>query len=164
MIHIWSWAKSNIYVIFSCTEVDFLVRSGFHEFEEEKLHFPACCRQENATFHLIFTEPRAHHKVHPCTYLIWLKTQNESWLLAVQLYFWLHQRFCCQYENQVARKYSRATTYVQTYVFDARHWPPSCSCPPSYFMTWRGQHMCDIIHWSGRKKEKQCSQTVYNTN
>ena len=32
------------------TGVDFMVRSGFREYEEEKLHFPACCRQENATF------------------------------------------------------------------------------------------------------------------
>ena len=46
------------------TGVDLLLRSGFREYEEEKLRFPACCRQKNAIFYLIFTEPRAHHKVH----------------------------------------------------------------------------------------------------
>ena len=44
-----------------------MLRTGFREYEEEKLRFPACCRQKNAIFYLIFTEPRAHHKVHPCT-------------------------------------------------------------------------------------------------
>ena len=43
-----------------------MLRSGFREYEEEILRFPACCRQKNAIFYLIFTEPRVHHKVHPC--------------------------------------------------------------------------------------------------
>ena len=46
-----------------------MLRSGFSEYEEEKLRFPACCRQKNAISYLIFTEPRAHHKVHPCKYI-----------------------------------------------------------------------------------------------
>ena len=33
-----------------CTGVYFMVRSGFHEYEEEKLSSPAFSRQENATF------------------------------------------------------------------------------------------------------------------
>ena len=32
------------------TGVDFMVRSGFREYEEEKLRSPACCRQEKTTF------------------------------------------------------------------------------------------------------------------
>ena len=32
------------------TGVDLLLRSGFREYEEEKLRFPACCRQDNATY------------------------------------------------------------------------------------------------------------------
>ena len=48
-----------------CTGVDFMLHSGFCEYEEEKLRFPACCRQKNAIFYLIFTEPRLHHKSPP---------------------------------------------------------------------------------------------------
>ena len=33
---------------------------------------------------------------HEC--LIWLKTRYESWLIMVQLHFWLHRRFCCCYK------------------------------------------------------------------
>ena len=32
------------------TGVDLMVRSGFREYEEEKLRSPACCRPENAIF------------------------------------------------------------------------------------------------------------------
>ena len=35
---------------FIITGVDFMVRSGFREYEEEKLCFPACCSQANAIF------------------------------------------------------------------------------------------------------------------
>ena len=44
----------------------FMVRSGFREYEVKKLRSTDCSRQENAIFLLIFTEPRAQHKVHPC--------------------------------------------------------------------------------------------------
>ena len=42
--------------------------SGFREYEVKKLRSAACSRQETQFFPLIFTEPRAHHKVHPCTH------------------------------------------------------------------------------------------------
>ena len=48
-----------------CTGVHFMVRSGFREYEGEKLRSPACCRQENTTY--------SSHKTlvrllgHPCT-------------------------------------------------------------------------------------------------
>ena len=40
----WEWQFAQF------TVVDFMVRSRFREYEEEKLRSPACCRQENATF------------------------------------------------------------------------------------------------------------------
>ena len=46
-----------------------MLRSRFREYEEEKLRFSACCMQKNAIFYFIFTEPRAHHKVHPCSFI-----------------------------------------------------------------------------------------------
>ena len=49
------------------TGVHIMVRSGFREYEVTKLLSPACSRQENVIFLLLFTEPGAHHNVHPCT-------------------------------------------------------------------------------------------------
>ena len=51
----WSTMKFHIYDIYQIltndhTGVDFMARSGIREYEEEKLCFPACCRQDNATY------------------------------------------------------------------------------------------------------------------
>ena len=48
--NITSLCKNKTKVLLSVTGVYFMVRSGFHEYEEEKLQH----------FHLIFTEPGAH--------------------------------------------------------------------------------------------------------
>ena len=60
----------------------------------------------------------------------------------------------------------RSSHTCEGYVFDARHWPHSCSCPPSphLFYDLEGSASVVIMHWSGRKKEKICSQTVNNTS
>ena len=39
----------------------------FCEYYVKKLRFPTCSRQENAIFHLIFTEPGKRTLAHPCT-------------------------------------------------------------------------------------------------
>ena len=45
--------RASIYChihIYQCTGVDIMVCSRLHEYEEETLRSPPCCRQENATF------------------------------------------------------------------------------------------------------------------
>ena len=58
---------------------EFITSHQLHEYKVKKLRSPACCKQENTIFHLIFTqpmgsdivvsstEPGVHLLVHPCT-------------------------------------------------------------------------------------------------
>ena len=43
-----------------CTGTGKSMLPRFCEYEVKKLRSPACCRQNNATFHLLFTEPGKH--------------------------------------------------------------------------------------------------------
>ena len=45
----------------------FMVRSRFHEYEEENCVLLPAAGWRTHLFHIIFTEPGAHHEVHPCT-------------------------------------------------------------------------------------------------
>ena len=47
--------------------MDFILRSGFREYEEEKLRFLPAAGRRTQFLYLTFTEPRAHHKVRLCT-------------------------------------------------------------------------------------------------
>ena len=50
-----------------CTGVDFMVRSGFREYEVKNCVLLPAAGRKTQLFLLIFTEPGAQHKVHPCS-------------------------------------------------------------------------------------------------
>ena len=51
------------------TGLGFIISHWLREFKVKKLRYQACCRQENAIFHLIFTQPMGSNKSQPssCT-------------------------------------------------------------------------------------------------
>ena len=56
-----------------------MVRSGFREFEDEKLCFLPAAGRRTQVFYLLYTEPRGHHKVHPCS-IQFLRFQELVWI------------------------------------------------------------------------------------
>ena len=53
--------------VLGCTGVHFMVRTGFREYELKSCVLLPAAGSRTQFFLHIFTEPGAHHKVHPCT-------------------------------------------------------------------------------------------------
>ena len=49
------------------TGLGFIISHQLREYKVKKLRYLACCRQKNAIFHLIFTQPMGSNKSQPST-------------------------------------------------------------------------------------------------